>query len=118
MRGPLPNLHQLQNTGHPSMGHMGLGNNMELRSQNPNQILGVGVPGLPGPRGANPGMFNPQQNDHLRGPPTGGRQQQAHLPPHLPPHLIPPQYQPGVNGPNNGHTNELIALLMGGAPRE
>lgn len=119
MRGPIPSLHQPQNGGpHLGLGHMGLNNNMELRPQNPNQVLGVGGPGLPGLRGGNPGMFNPQQTSHLQGPPIGGRQQQAHLSPHVPPHLIPPQYQQGVNGPNTGHTNELIALLMGGAPRE
>ncbi|KAF5355692.1 hypothetical protein D9756_003913 [Leucocoprinus leucothites] len=114
----VPSLHQLQNTGpHPGLGHMGLGNNMDLRSQNPNQILGIGGPSLPGPRGGNP-MFNPQQSSHIQGPPLGGRQQPGHLPPHVPPHHMPPHYQQGVNGPNSGHTNELIALLMGGAPRE
>jgi hypothetical protein len=88
---------------------------MEFRSQHPNQILGA--PGIPVPRGGNP-MFNPQQTtNHLQGPPLG-RQQAAHLPPQVPPHLMPPHFQQGANGPNNGHTNELIALLMGGAPRE
>jgi len=98
---------------HPSLVPMGLGNNIELRSQNPNQIMNIGGPNLPGPRGN--ALFNPQQN--LPGALLGGRQQ-AQLPPQLPPHLMPPHYQPGLNGPSNGHTNDLIALLMGGAPRE
>lgn len=117
LRAPIPNLHQLQNAGpHPGLGPMGLSNNMELRSQNPNQILNLGGPNLPGPRG-NP-LFNPQNTNPLQGPILGARQPQAHLPPHVPPHLMPPHFQQGLNGPNNGHTNELIALLMGGAPRE
>ncbi|KAF9452608.1 hypothetical protein P691DRAFT_660489 [Macrolepiota fuliginosa MF-IS2] len=117
LRGPIPNLHQLQNTGpHPGLGPMGLGNNMELRSQNPNQMLNLGGPNLPGPRGNT--LYNPQNANHLQGPVIGSRQQQAHLPPHVPPHLMPPHFQQGPNGPSNGHTNELIALLMGGAPRE
>lgn len=117
LRGPIPNLHQLQNAGpHPSLGPIGLGNGLELRSQNPNQVLGVGGPGLPGPRGN--GLFNPQQNaNHLQGPLLGTRQQQAHLPPHVSPHLMP-HFQQGLNGPNSGHTSELIALLMAGTQRE
>ncbi|KAJ3567363.1 hypothetical protein NP233_g6418 [Leucocoprinus birnbaumii] len=118
IRGAIPNIHQLQNAGpHPGLSYMGLGNNVELRSQNPNQLMGMGGPGLPAPRGGN-STFNPQQTSHLPGPPFGGRQQPGHLPPHVPPHFMPPHFQQGVNGPNNGHTNELIALLMGGTPRE
>lgn len=114
LRGPIPNLHQMQGQNpHPGLAPMGLGA-MELRSQNPNQIMNMGGPNLPGPRGN--ALFNPQQN--LPGALLGGRQQQAQLPPQVPPHLMPPHYQPGLNGPNNGHTNELIALLMGGAQRE
>ncbi|KXN89870.1 hypothetical protein AN958_04874 [Leucoagaricus sp. SymC.cos] len=119
-RGPIPNLHHLQNTGpQPGLGHMALGNNMDPRSQNlAGQLLGSpGAPGLPGQRGGNSAIFNPQQMTSPQGPLYGGRQPQ-HLPPQVPPHLMPPQFSQGVNGPNGGHTNELIALLMGGAPRE
>jgi len=110
IRGPVPNVHQLQN----SAPHPGLVHNMDQRSQNPNQILGIAGPGLPGPRGANP-LYNLQQANHLQGPPLAGRQQ---LPLHPSSHLMSSQFQQGASGPNNGHTSDLIALLMGGAPRE
>ena len=108
IRGPVPNVHQLQNSvPHPSLVH-----NIDQRSQNPNQILGIAGPGLPGPRGGNH-LYSLQQANHLQGLPLAGRQQ---LPPHLPSHLM--NYQQGASGPSNGHTSDLIALLMGGAPRE
>jgi hypothetical protein len=116
LRGSIPNLQQLQTVGpHPSLGPVGLGNNLELRSsQNPSQVLGVGGLSLPGPRGNV--LFNPQPNSsHLQGPLVGTRQQQGH--PHIPPHLIP-HFQPGLNGPNSGHSNDLMALLMSGTQRE
>ncbi|KAJ6574803.1 hypothetical protein B0H19DRAFT_613675 [Mycena capillaripes] len=107
--------HQLASLGHP---------NIDLRSANQAQLLGLGGGGI---RGVGMGGFTPQQGPpaqmqqplHALRQQEQQRQQQLHqqqLPPHMMPHhhiqVAHPHQQQGIGQPNNN--SDLMALLLGG----
>ncbi|KAF9458197.1 hypothetical protein BDZ94DRAFT_1271270 [Collybia nuda] len=111
VRGP----HPMQNTiGHHPMS-MGHPNNLDARSPNHAQLLGVG--------GINPGGL--RVNFSGQGPPSQipllamRQQQQQQLPVHMLSPLLPPHIQQqGLGGPNSQPAHDLMTLLMGGSHRE
>ncbi|KAJ6604341.1 hypothetical protein DFH09DRAFT_1122361 [Mycena vulgaris] len=125
MRVPPSSAHQLQgNLQHHQLAGLGHAN-IDLRSANQAQLLGLGGGGM---RGMGIGGFVPQQ-----GPPAQMQQpmhalrqqeqqqrqqqlqhQQQQLPPHMMPHHLQghPHQQQGIAQPNN--QPDLMALLMGG----
>ena len=128
MRGPLPGPHQLQNSlSHNAMLGLSQPNKLDLRAQGQAQLLsmgnnaGVGVGASGTMRGPGVG-FNPQQGPtaQLQAPHIAMRQQPQQLPPHMiPPHMLPPHLQQqGPPGANAQPAHDLMALLMGGPPRE
>ncbi|KAF8898562.1 hypothetical protein BD779DRAFT_1484574 [Infundibulicybe gibba] len=123
IRTQIPSGHQLQNPPHHPMSGLGPMNNMDLRTQNQNQLLGLGpIRGLGAGYNAQQGIANQMQ------PPMLGlrqQQQQQQLHPHIAPHLLPPhlqqqqqQQQQSLSGSNNQPAHDLMALLMGGPHRE
>ncbi|KAI0068467.1 hypothetical protein BV25DRAFT_1987241, partial [Artomyces pyxidatus] len=115
-RGPPLPPHQLQNPLGPGLGKM------DMRAQAQAQLLGGGLRG--------PGLgFAPQQGQGpavpVHPPHMAMRhqqlqhqqQQQQLLQQGIPQHLLPPHLQ-GVPGGSSQPTQDLMALLMQGAPRE
>ena len=128
MRAPPPGPHQLQNlVAHNPMAGLGHPNNMDLRGPNQAQLLGMGGAGVNvgGLRGVGGGFVAQQGQAAQMQPPLLAMrqqqqpQQQPHLLPHMVPHLVPPHLQQqGRPGINNQPAHDLMALLMGGGPRE
>ncbi|KAJ7102226.1 hypothetical protein B0H15DRAFT_319867 [Mycena belliarum] len=120
MRVPPSSAHQLQgNLQHHQLANLGH-TNLDLRSANQAQLLGLGSGGM---RGVGMGGFAPQQGPPaqmqqpihaLRQQEQQQRQQQLHhqqqqqLPPHMMSHHLPHPHQQGSAQP------DLMALLMGG----
>lgn len=127
MRGPPPGPHQLQNPlGHNPMVGLGHPNKMDLRGGPAQaQLLGMGGGVVVGSGLRGPGSgFGPQQgpNAQLQAQHQAQqltmRQQQQQLPPHMMPHLLPPHLQQqGPPGATSQPAHDIMALLMGGPPR-